>query len=149
MRPSITRLAALGACLGAAALPAAAEAGGYHMGRELSPNGPAGRAYGKLCTGSKYGKWRWHASVRTGDMRIDYRWTEPILADGKPHRLNFTYIGGPFIEQRPEYLQDLIITSAKRVLNKMTVRVAAGGKKLAYTTPYGNATIPFKAAGGC
>jgi len=149
MRPSITRLAVLSACLGAAALPVAAEAGGYHMSREFSPNGQTARAYGEICTDSKYGKWRWRASVGSGDMRVNYRWTEPILADGKPRNLTFTHIGGPFVERQSEALRPLILSSAKRVLNKMTVRTAAGGQKLAYTTPFGNSTIPFKPVRGC
>lgn len=149
MRPSITRLAVLSACLGAAALPVAAEAGGYHMSREFSPNGQTAHAYGKICTDSKYGKWRWRASVGSGDMRVNYRWTEPIFADGKPRNLTFTHIGGPFVERQSEALRPLILSSAKRVLNKMTVRTAAGRKNLSYTTPFGNSTIPFKPVRGC
>jgi len=151
MRTSITRLAALGACLGVAALPAAADASSYHMSRDFSANGDEARAHGKLCdSASKFGKWRWKASVGSGDLRVTYRWVEPVYRDGKQRNLNFTYIGGPLVEQQDEDLQPMFVASVKRVLNKITVRYVASKNRLAYTTPTGgSSSIPFKPARDC
>jgi hypothetical protein len=151
---SISRLAAVGACLAvvaAGALPAGAGAAtGFHMTRDFSLNGDSGRAYGEICGGSKFGNWRWHATVGSGDLRASYRWIEPIGADGKARNLQFTFIGGPIVEDQPDELQPTFVASVKRVLNRITVRSVAGGTKLAYTTPTGGkSTIPFRPARGC
>jgi hypothetical protein len=54
------------------------------------------------------------------------------------------------VESQPASLQDDFVAAVKRVLNRITVRSAAGGSKLAYTTPTGGkSTIPFKPARGC
>jgi hypothetical protein len=152
MRLSHSRLAVLAVCLAAAAaavLPATAGAvGGYHMTRPfIDENGKSARAIGKICTGSKFGKWRWRVTIGSGDLRASYRWIEPIYPDGKARHLRFTYIGGPIVEDQPESLQELFVNTVKRSLNRITVKLA--GKKLVYTTPFGGSTVPFKPAQGC
>lgn len=134
-----------------AALPAGASAAsGYHMTRDFSANGDSARAYGKLCGKSKYGDWRWRVSLGSGDLRVNYRWIEPIRPDGKARNLRFTEISGPIVEDQPESLQPLFVSSVKRVLNKITVRTLAGGTKLGYTTPMGGkSTLRFRPAAGC
>ena len=151
MRPSITRLAALAACLGVAALPAAADASGYHMSRDFSANGDEARAYGKLCdSGSKFGKWRWKATVGEGRLRVSYRWTEPVYRDGKARHLNFTYVDGPLVDEQDEDLRPMFVASVKRVLNKITVRYDASKNRLVYKTPTGGgSSIAFKPGRGC
>jgi hypothetical protein len=133
-----------------AAVPAAASAAGFHMSRDFSANGDSARAYGKTCGKSKFGDWQWRVSVGSGDLRVNYRWIEPVRADGKARNLRFTEISGPTVESQPTSLQDDFVAAVKRVLNKITVRSVAGGTKLAYTTPTGGkSTIPFKPARGC
>jgi hypothetical protein len=154
MRSSIIRLALLCSCLmvaAVAALPSTAgAASGYSMSRDFSANGDQARAYGKLCTGSKYGKWRWRVSVGSGDLRASYRWIEPIYPDGKARHLRFTFIGGPVVESQPESLQPLFVASVKRALNKITVQTTARGTKLKYVTPTGGkSVIPFKPTHRC
>jgi hypothetical protein len=154
MRSSFSRLTVLGACLAAAAavaLPASAGAAtGYHMSRDFSANGDSATAHGKLCGSSKYGNWRWHVTVGSGDLEASYRWIEPVRADGKPRNLDFTFIGGPIVDDQPAALQPMFVNSVKRVLDRITVRAEAGGSKLAYTTPTGGkSTIPFHPARGC
>jgi hypothetical protein len=68
MRSSLSRLAVLAVCVAAVAaavLPATAgAAGGYHMTRPfIDDDGTSARAVGKICTGSKFGKWRWRATI--------------------------------------------------------------------------------------
>src|SRR5919112_3759879 len=106
MRSSLSRLAVLAVCLVAVAgavLPStAAAAGGYHMTRPfVDENGDTSRAVGKICTGSKFGKWRWRVTIGSGDLRVSYRCVEPIYPDGKARHLSFTYIGGPIVEEQP------------------------------------------------
>lgn len=153
MPSSISRLAAVGACLAVVAggaLPAGAGAAtGFHMTRDFSVSGDPGRAYGEICGDSKFGNWRWHATVGSGDLRATYRWIEPVGADGKARNLQFTFIGGPIVEDQPEELQPKFVASVKRILNRITVRSVAGGTKLGYTTPTGKSTIPFRPARGC
>lgn len=134
-----------------AAVPAGASAAtGYHMSRDFSANGDTARAYGKLCGSSKYGDWRWRVSLGSGDLRVNYRWIEPVRPDGKARNLRFTDISGPIVEDQPESLQPLFVASVKRVLNKITVRTLAGGTKLGYATPMGGkSTIGFRPARGC
>ena len=133
-----------------AAVPAGASAAGFHMSRDFSANGDNARAYGKTCGKSKFGDWHWRATVGSGDLRVSYRWIEPVRADGKARNLRFTDIGGPLVESQPESLQDDFVAAVKRVLNKTTVRSVAGGTKLAYTTPLGGkSTIGFRPARGC
>ena len=135
----------------AAALPAGASAApGFHTSRDFSANGEEGRAFGKICGKSKYGDWRWRASLGSGALRVNYRWIEPIRPDGKARNLRFTEISGPIVESQPESLQSLFVASVKRVLNKVTVRTVAGGTKLEYQTPLGGkSTIRFRPARGC
>jgi len=135
----------------ATALPAGASAAaGFHMSRDFSANGDEGRAYGKHCGPSKYGDWRWRASIGSGYFRTSYRWIERIRPDGKPRHLNFTGIGGPILESQPESLQDDFVAAVTRVLNQITVRTVSGGAKLAYTTPTGgSSSIRFRPAQGC
>jgi len=133
MRSSLSRLAVLAVCLVAAAaavLPATAgAASGYHMTRPfIDENGDSARAVGKICTGSKFGKWRWRVTIGSGDLRASYRWIEPTYPDGKVRHLRFTYIGGPIVEDQPESLQGLFVDTVKRALNKITVQMV--GKKL-------------------
>ena len=133
-----------------AAVPAAASAAGFHMSRDFSANGDSARAYGKTCGSSKFGDWRWRVSVGSGDLRVTYRWIEPVRADGKARNLRFTEISGPTVDSQPPSLQDAFVAAVKRVLNRITVRSVAGGTKLAYTMPTGGkSTIPFKPARGC
>jgi hypothetical protein len=135
-----------------AALPAGASAAtGFHMSRDFSANGDTARAYGKLCgSSSKYGDWRWRVSLGSGDLRVNYRWIESIRPDGKARNLRFTDISGPVVEDQPESLQPLFVSSVKRVLNKITVRTLAGGTKLGYATPMGGkSTVRFQPARGC
>ena len=134
-----------------AALPAGASAAsGYHMSRDFSANGDSARAYGKLCGKSKYGDWRWRVSLGSGDLRVNYRWIEPIRPDGKARNLRFTDISGPIVEDQPASLQPLFVSSVKRVLNKITVKTLASGTKLGYATPMGGkSTVRFRPAAGC
>ena len=108
-----------------AAVPAAASAAGFHMSRDFSANGDSARAYGKTCGKSKFGDWQWRVSVGSGDLRVNYRWIEPVRADGKARNLGFTEISGPTVESQPESLQDDFVAAVKRVLNKITVRSVA------------------------
>ena len=152
MRSSLSRLAVLAVCLvvvAAAAVPTTAgAAGGYHLTRQFSANGDSARAVGKLCTGSKFGKWRWHVTLGSGDLQASYRWIEPIYPDGKARNLSFTYIGGQIVEDQAPKLRDLFVTSVKRVLNKITVKYSGG--KLVYEMPNGStSTKAFKPAQGC
>jgi hypothetical protein len=57
--------------------------------------------------------------------------------DGKARNLRFTEISGPTVVSQPESHEDDFVAAVKRVLNKITVRSAAGGTKLAYTSPTG------------
>src|SRR5262245_20914417 len=103
MRSSLSRLAVLAACLVAAAavvLPSTAgAASGYHLTRPfIDDDGNSARAVGKICTGSKFGKWRWHVTLGSGDLRSSYRWIEPIYPDGKARHLRFTDIAGPLVD---------------------------------------------------
>jgi hypothetical protein len=134
-----------------AALPAGASAAsGYHMSRDFSANGDNARAYGKLCGKSKFGDWRWRVSVGSGDLRVNYRWIVSIRPDGKARNLRFTEISGPIVEEQPESLQPLFVSSVTRVLNKITVRTLASGTKLGYATPMGGkSTVRFRPAAGC
>jgi hypothetical protein len=152
MRSSLSRLAVLAVCvaaIAAAVLPATAgAAGGYHMTRPFTDeDGTSARAVGKICTGSKFGKWRWRATIGSGDLRVSYRWVEPIYPDGKERNLRFTYVGGPIVESQPESLQESFVNIIKSRLNKITVKLA--GKKLVYDTPFGGGTAAFKPAAGC
>jgi hypothetical protein len=153
MRSSMPRLAVVGACLaaGTAALPSGAGAAtGFHMTRDFSTSGDTARAYGEHCGPSKFGNWRWHATLGSGGLSASYHWVEPVGADGEARNLRFTYIGGPIVEDQPEALQPLFVASVKRALNRITVRSLAGGTKLGYTTPTGGkSTIPFRPARGC
>jgi hypothetical protein len=120
------------------------------MSRDFSANGDTARAYGKTCGKTKFGDWRWRASAGSGDLRVDYRWIEPVRADGKARNLRFTEISGPIVASQPPSLQDDFVAAVKRVLNRITVRSVAGGTKLAYTTPTGGkSTIRFRPARGC
>jgi len=134
-----------------AALPTGASAAtGFHTSRDFSANGESGRASGKICGKSKFGDWRWRVSLGSGDLRVNYRWIESIRPDGKARNLRFTEISGPIVESQPESLQPLFVASVKRVLNKITVRTLAGGKKLGYATPLGGeSTVRFRPARGC
>ena len=153
MRSSLSRLAVLAVCLVAAAaavLPATAgAASGYHMTRPfIDENGDSARAVGKICTGSKFGKWRWRVTIGSGDLRASYRWIERIYPDGKVRQLRFTYIGGPIVEDQPESLRGLFVDTVKRALNRITVQMV--GKKLVYATPTGGkSTKAFHPAQGC
>jgi hypothetical protein len=133
-----------------AAVPAGASAGGFHMSRDFSANGDTARAYGKTCGKTKFGDWRWRATIGSGYLRTSYRWIEPVRADGKARNLRFTSISGPIVESQPPSLQDDFVATVKRVLNRITVRSVAGGTKLAYATPTGGkSTIRFRPARGC
>ena len=153
MRSSLSRLAVLAVCLvavAATAVPATAgAASGYHMTRPfVDENGDSARAVGKLCTGSKFGKWRWRVTLGSGDLRASYRWIEPIYPDGKARHLSFTYIGGPLVDEQPAgALRDLFTRTVKRSLNRITVKLA--GKKLVYETPFGGSSVGFRPAQGC
>ena len=152
MRSSLSRLAMLAVCLVvvvAAVVPATAgAAGGYHMTRQFSANGESGRAVGKICTGSKFGKWRWHVTIGSGHLATSYRWVEPVYPDGKARNLRFTYIGGPIVDEQPPALRDLFVNSVARVLNKITVKYSGG--KLVYELPSGTtSTKAFKPGQGC
>ena len=88
-------------------------------------------------------------SLGSSDLRVNYRWIESIRPDGKARNLRFTEISGPIVESQPESLQPLFVASVKRVLNKITVRTLAGGKKLGYATPLGGeSTVRFRPARG-
>jgi len=154
MRLSLSRLAVLAVCIAAAAaavMPATAgAASGYHMTRPfVDENGDSSRAVGKICTGSKFGKWRWRVTIGSGDLRTSYRWIEPIYPDGKARHLRFTHIGGPIIDEQPtERLRELFVTLVAKKLNEITVKLA--GKKLVYNTPTGGtSTKAFKPGVGC
>ena len=154
MRSSLSRLAVLAVCLvavAATALPATAgAAGGYHMTRPfVDENGDSAKAVGKLCTGSKFGKWRWRVTLGSGDLRVSYRWIEPIYPDGKARHLSFTYIGGPLVDEQPTgALRDLFVKTVKRGLNRITVKLA--GKRLVYETPFGGkSSQAFRPGAGC
>jgi hypothetical protein len=154
MRSSLSRLAVLAVCLVvvvAAAVPATAgAAGGYHMTRPFIDNdGSTGRAVGKLCTGSKFGNWRWRVSIGSGDLHVSYRWIEPVYPDGKARNLSFTYIGGQIVEdQETPALRDLFVRTVKRLLNRITVKYSGG--KLVYEMPNGSiAKKAFTPARGC
>jgi hypothetical protein len=155
MRSSLSRLAVLAVCVVAVAgavLPSTAgAASGYHMTRPfVDENGDTARAVGKICTGSKFGKWRWRVALGSGERRVSYRWVERIYPDGKARHLSFTYIGGSIVEEQPtEALRELFVSIVKRSLNRITVKLA--GKQLVYETPFGDSTYskPFKPAAGC
>lgn len=153
MRLSLSRLAVLAVCLvavAATAVPATAgAAGGYHMTRPfVDENGDSAKAAGKICTGSKFGKWRWHVTLGSGDLRVSYRWIEQIYPDGKARHLRFTYIDGPLVQEQPPALQDLFVNTVKRTLDKITVKLA--GKRLVYETPSGGkSSQAFKPGTGC
>jgi hypothetical protein len=154
MRPSLPRLAVLAVCIAAAAaavLPATAgAAGGYHMTRPfVDENGDTARAVGKICTGSKFGKWRWRVTIGSGELRTTYRWNERIYPDGKARTLRFTAITSPFIDEQPtQRLRDAFVQMVAQRLNKITVKLA--GRKLVYTTPTGGtSTKAFRPAVGC
>jgi hypothetical protein len=152
MRSSLSRLAVLAVCLTvvvAAAVPATAgAAGGYHMTRPFSDQQDTGRAVGKLCTGSKFGNWRWRASIGSGDLQVSYRWIEPVYPDGKARHLSFTYIGGQIVEDQDPALRDLFVKTVKRALNRITVKYSGG--KLIYEMPNGSiAKKAFTPAKGC
>jgi hypothetical protein len=155
MRSSLSRLAVLAVCLAATAaavLPAGAgAAGGYHMTRPfIDTDGSSNRAVGKICTGSKFGKWRWRVTVGSGDLQASYRWIEPIYPDGKARHLTFTYIGGPIVEDQPAFLRDDFVAAVKHNLNKITVKLSGG--KLVYTNPFSGgstSTKAFKPGTGC
>ena len=153
MRSSLSRLAVLAVCLvvvAAAAVPTTAgAAGGYHLTRQFSANGDSARAVGKLCTGSKFGKWRWRVTIGSGDLRASYRWIEPIYPDGKARHLSFTYIGGKIVEdQETPKLRDLFVKLVKQALNRITVKYSGG--KLVYEMPNGSiAKKAFTPAKGC
>jgi hypothetical protein len=154
MRLSLPRLALPVVCIvvaAAAILPAGASAaGGYHMTRPfVDENGDSARAVGKICTGSKFGKWRWRVTLGSGDLRASYRWIEKIYPDGKARELRFTHIGGPLIDEQPtQRLRDAFVQIVASRLNKITVKLA--GKKLVYETPSGGTSSKaFKPAAGC
>jgi hypothetical protein len=153
MRSSLSRLAVLAVCLAvvvAAAVPTTAgAAGGYHMTRPFSDQHDTGRAVGKLCTGSKFGNWRWRASIGSGDLQVSYRWIEPVFPDGKARHLDFTYIGGQIVEdQETPALRELFVKLVKRALNRITVKYSGG--QLVYEMPNGTiAKKAFKPARGC
>jgi hypothetical protein len=153
MRSSLSRLAVLAVCLVAVAVavvPASAgAASGYHMTRQfIDTDGSSARAVGKICTGSKFGKWRWRVSIGSGDLQATYRWIEPIYPDGKARHLSFTYIGGQIVEDQPASLRDLFVNTIKRGLNRITVKYSGG--KLVYETPTGGtSTKAFKPGQGC
>jgi hypothetical protein len=153
MRSSLSRLAVLAVCVvavAAAVLPATAgAASGYHMTRQfVDTDGSTARAVGKICTGSKFGKWRWRVTIGSGELRASYRWIEPVYPDGKARHLSFTYIGGPIVDEQPGKMRDLFVDTVKRVLNKTTVKLA--GKRLVYTSPAGGTYYaPFKTGQGC
>jgi hypothetical protein len=134
----------------ATAVPAGASAATeFHMTRDFSANGDVATAFGKHCGASKYGDWRWRASVGSGDLRVNYRWIERIQPDGKARHLRFTEISGPIVDSQPESLQDDFVAAVARILNKVTVRTLDGGAELGYTTPTGGkSTLRFKPARG-
>jgi hypothetical protein len=153
-RLSLSRLAVLAVCLAAIAatvLPATAgAAGGYHMTRTyIDEKGQSARAYGKICTGSKFGKWRWRVTLGSGRLQSTQRWIEPIYPDGKARHLRFTYIGGPIVEDQPEFLQESFVETVKKILNRITIKLEGG--KLVYTNPVNDrtSTAPFKPVKGC
>jgi hypothetical protein len=154
-RSSLPRLAVLAVCLvavAAAMVPATAgAAGGYHMSRPfIDTDGSSTRAVGKLCTGSKYGNWRWHVTIGSGDLRVSYRWIEPIYPDGKARNLNFTYIGGPLVDEQPtKRLRDLFRSTVKHNLDKITVKLTGG--RLVYENPFSDHTSSkaFRPVRGC
>ena len=152
IRSSLSRLTVLAVCLivvAAAAVPTTAgAAGGYHLTRQFSDANGSGRAVGKLCTGSKFGKWRWRVSLGSGDLQVSYRWIEPIYPDAKARNLDFTYIGGKIVEDQFPALQDKFVAAVKQVLNKITVKYSGG--KLVYEMPNGTiAKKAFTPAKGC
>ena len=154
MRLSLSRLAVLVVCVAAATaavMPASASAaGGYHMTRPfVDENGDTARAVGKICTGSKFGKWRWRVTIGSGELRATYRWIERIYPDGKARRLSFTQISSPFIDEQPtQSLRDAFVKIVAAKLNQITVKLV--GKKLAYETPTGGKSAQaFKPAAGC
>jgi len=153
-RSSLSRLAVLAVCLfavAAASVPATAAAGGYHMSRPFIDNdGSTNRAVGKICTGSKYGKWRWRVTIGSGDLQASYRWVETIYPDGKARNLRFTYIGGQIVDDQPtQALRDLFVATVKRSLNRITVKLTGG--KLVYSNPISDSesTKAFKPVKGC
>lgn len=154
MRLSLSRLAVLAVCFvaaGAAILPAGASAAsGYHMTRPfVDENGDTARAVGKICTGSKFGRWRWHVTIGSGELRTAYKWNERIYPDGKARELRFTGIDSPFIDEQPtERLRQAFRIAVANRLNQITVKLA--GKKLVYKLPSGStSTKAFKPAVGC
>lgn len=154
MRLSLSRLAVLVVCVAAATatvLPASASAvSGYHMTRPFADeNGDTARAAGKICTGSKFGKWRWRVTLGSGELRTSYRWIERIYPDGKARSLSFTHVGGPLIDEQPtERLRELFVAMVVRKLNQITVKLAGG--KLVYATPAGgSSSTAFRPAAGC
>lgn len=155
MRSSLSRLAVLAVSLvavAAAVLPAGASAaGGYHMTRPfIDSDGSTARAVGKLCTGSKFGNWRWRVTIGSGDLRVSYRWIEPVYRDGKARNLEFTHIGGPIVDEQPtERLRNLFVASVKKSLDKITVTLSDG--KLVYENPVTKSTYSkaFKPVRGC
>jgi hypothetical protein len=151
---SVSRLAVLAVCVVAAVaaiVPATAgAAGGYHMTRPfVDENGDTARAVGKICTGSKFGRWRWHVTIGSGEHRTSYRWNERIYPDGKARNLRFTHISSPFIDEQPtQRLRDLFVSMVAQRLNRITVKLA--GRKLVYELPSGStSTKAFKPAAGC
>ena len=154
MRLSLPRLAVLAVCIAAvtvAVLPATASAAsGYHMTRPFTDeNGNTARAVGKICTGSKFGKWRWRVTLGSGELRTTYRWNERIYPDGKARNLRFTQITSPFIDEQPtQRLRDAFVQMVAQRLNKITVKLV--GRKLVYTTPTGGKTTKaFRPGVGC
>ena len=129
MRTSLSRLAVLVVCVAAVAatvLPASASAaGGYHMTRPFVDENGTARAVGKICTGSKFGRWRWHVTIGSGELRTTYRWNERIYPDGEARNLRFTQISSPFIDEQPtERLRELFVKLVAAKLNKITVKLA-------------------------
>lgn len=154
MRSSLSRLAVLAVCLTvvvAAAVPASAgAAGGYHMTRPfVDENGDTSRAVGKLCTGSKFGKWKWRVTIGSGDLRVSYRWVEPVYPDGKARHLVFYYVGGPIVDEQPtQRLRDMFVSMVTRRLSEITVKYSGGN--LVYKLPSGSTSKKaFTPAKGC
>lgn len=154
MRSSLSRLAVLAVCLVVvvvAAVPATAgAAGGYHMTRPfVDENGDTSRAVGKICTGSKFGKWKWRVTIGSGDLRVSYRWIEEVYPDGKARKLFFYYVGGPIVDEQPtQKLRDMFVSMVTRRLSEITVKYSGG--KLVYKLPSGSISKKsFTPARGC
>ena len=100
MRSSLSRLAVLAVCLPSSSRPrcrrTAGAAGGYHMTRPfVDENGDTSRAVGKICTGSKFGKWRWRVTIGSGDLRVSYRWIEPVYRTARRASCSSTTSAAP------------------------------------------------------